>query len=110
MEETQFFLIALRVGQNCVRGKRVLKESVPFYFCQGYTISKDGERIHVDDDKCLDERVYNDYLKERAGNNRITLQQVCLANRLQIIIRLTCTILTRWKVNCITCLENTPIG
>lgn len=63
-------MIALRVGQNCVRGKRVLKESVPFYFCQGYTISKDGERIHVDDDKCLDERVYNDYLKERAGNNR----------------------------------------
>ena len=70
MDETRFFLIALKVGQNSDRGKRVLKDSAPYYFCQGYTISDDGEYIDVDMDKCLDEVVFNDYLQERAGDNQ----------------------------------------
>lgn len=69
MEESPFFLIALKVGQNSVRGKRVLKDPLPYYFCQGYTISDDGEHIYFDENKCLDERVFNDYLIEKAGEN-----------------------------------------
>lgn len=67
MEDTQFFLIALKVGQYCIHGRRVLKETKPYYFCQGYEISEDCSHILVDKNKRVDDSVFNDYLQEKAG-------------------------------------------
>ena len=49
MEKTKFFLIALKVGQYCLHGRRVLKETKPSYFCNGNDINEDGTEIIVDD-------------------------------------------------------------
>ncbi len=67
MEDNKFFLIAIKVGQYCNHGRRVLKQTKPYYFCQGYDINEDGSEIHVDDKMCTEERVFNDYLREKAG-------------------------------------------
>lgn len=70
MEENyNFFLIALKVGQNCSHGRRILRQTEPYYFCQGYRIIEDGSIILVDEDKCINERVFNDYLREKAGEH-----------------------------------------
>lgn len=67
MEEEGFSLIALKVGEYCIHGRRVLKETKPYYFTQGYEISEDGTKILVDESACIEERVYNDYLREKIG-------------------------------------------
>lgn len=67
MDDTRFFLIAIKVGEHCLCGKRVLKDIRPYYFCEGYSISDDGKTIDVDEHKVLDDRVFNDYLQEVAG-------------------------------------------
>lgn len=67
MDDKRFFLIALKVGKDCIRGKRVLKEILPYYFCEGYVISADEKTIIVDEHKLIEDIVYNDYLQEVAG-------------------------------------------
>lgn len=74
MKETQFLIIALKVGQNCKHGRRVLKETKPYYFCQGYKISEDGSEIFVDEKNRVDASVYNDYLQEKAGEKNYVPQ------------------------------------
>lgn len=64
---SSFTLIALRVGESCAHGRRVLKDNTPYYFCQGHTISEDSSTITVNPDKCIDNDVFNDYLQEKAG-------------------------------------------
>lgn len=66
MDDSRFFLIALKVGEHCLHGRRVLKESKPYYFCEGYAISDDGKRIIVDEAKVMGDEVFNDYLQEVA--------------------------------------------
>lgn len=67
MDDERFFLIALKVGKNCIYGRRVLKDIQPYYFCEGYSISDDGMTIAVDEHRVIDDEVYNDYLQEAAG-------------------------------------------
>lgn len=69
MDDSRFFLMAIKVGEHCLRGRRVLKDTQPYYFCEGYTISDDGKTIAVNETKVMGDEVFNDYLQEVAGED-----------------------------------------
>ncbi|MFI3298049.1 MAG: hypothetical protein R3Y59_10580 [bacterium] len=65
-QETQFKIIAIKVGSKDCIGSRKLAENEFYYFYQGYKIADDGDSINIDRDVIAPNELYNEWM---LGNN-----------------------------------------